>query len=79
MDKFYIEKEELLELLAADTKKLVKASGPIAYVIACIGIFLTLLLLVPIVVLWLLLIIIYVPGYFIDTFILKYKKGNKYD
>jgi hypothetical protein len=79
LNKFYIDKDELLDMLKHDTKQVVNRSGPIAYFVAVIGVIITLLLLIPIAVLWIVLFALYIPGYFIDLLIIKYTKGNKND
>ena len=75
MRKIYITKEDLINELETISSKIgnktEKNIGVFAYLVAFIAIVGTLFLLIPIVVLWLLLLVIYIPGFFLDSLILK--------
>lgn len=80
MRKIYITKEDLvneLENLKVDLAK--KPTGPFAYLVVLIGVIGSLLLFIPIIVFWLMLIVIYIPGFILDNFIIKllHKGKNK--
>lgn len=67
MDKVFISKEELRSTLQRTQQK----AGFFTTLIAWIGIIATLLWLIPLVVLWLLLFVVCIPFYLIDTHILR--------
>lgn len=67
MDKVFISKEELRSALQSTQQK----AGFFTTLIAWVGIIVTLLWLIPLVVIWLLLFVICIPFYLIDTHILR--------
>lgn len=80
MRKIYITKEDLLNDLENVKIQLDKKSvGPFAYLVVFVGVILSLLMFIPIIALWLLLLVLYIPGFLLDNIILKllYKGKNK--
>ena len=67
MDKVLISKEELRSALQSTHKK----AGFFTTLIVWVGIIVTLLWLIPLVVNWLLLFVVCIPFYLIDTHILR--------
>lgn len=72
----YITKENLIkELREINSKLNKKPVRPVAFTLVFIGFILTLFLLIPIILVWVLLITLYVPGFLLDNFML-YIKGK---
>lgn len=72
----YITKENLIkELREINSKLNKKPVRPVAFTLVCIGFILTLFLLTPIIFVWILLVILYIPGFLLDNFII-YIKGK---
>jgi len=67
VDKVLISKEELRSALQSTHKK----AGFFTTLIVWVGIIVTLLWLIPLVVIWLLLFVVCIPFYLIDTHILR--------
>lgn len=79
MRKIYITKEDLINEIETVKDRLdSKPVGPIAYLIVLIGVVFSLILLIPIVLLWLILIIMYIPGFLLDNLILKFLYKGKH-
>jgi len=67
VDKVFISKEELRSALQSTQQK----AGFFTTLLAWFGFIITLLWLIPLVVIWLLLFVICIPFYLIDTHILR--------
>lgn len=74
MNKLYITLKDLTNYMNHDE---VKQVGPILLIFGYVGLFLTLLLSMPIIIMWVLLIAIYIPFYFIDILLIKRKNNDK--
>jgi len=77
MSRMFIYKNQLLRELQG-LQRSNKQVLPVLTFIGVVGIILSLFLLIPILVLWLILFSIYLPFYYIDLFIAKkiYKRNN---
>lgn len=77
MSRMFIYKNQLLRELQG-LQKSNKQVLPILTFIGVVGVILSLFLLIPILVLWLILFSVYLPFYYIDLFIAKkiYKRNN---
>ena len=76
MRKIYITKEDLLNELETARDKLFKdkskPAGPFAYIAVVLLVVIALLFIIPMILSWLLVIILYIPGYIIDSIIVSY-------
>lgn len=74
----YITKENLIKELDNLNSKIAKQPvRPLAYLIVLIGVILTIFLIMPIIFLWLLLIILYIPGFLIENAIIYIRRKIK--
>ena len=74
MDKVFITKSELTKMMYKQRSK----AGPFLTALALFWILLSMLLFIlPMIVFGILLLIIYIPFYFIDQFILERKKDDR--
>lgn len=70
MSKMFISKKQLLQDLESLTR-INNLKPPFLYFLVLVGFMLTLILLLPIILLWCILLIIYIPLFFVDTIVLK--------
>lgn len=82
MRKIYITKEDLVNEIEAMPNRLFKnknkPAGPFAYIAVSLLLLVTLMCAIPMMVSWLLILILYIPGYAIDSIIVNYFiKGKK--
>ena len=82
MTKMYITKEDLINQLDIARDKLFRdntvSPGPFAYIAVIILVTGTILLSIPIILFWLLVILLYIPGYVFDSIFVNYfYKGKK--
>lgn len=74
MSKIYIKLKDLNKMI---DKEATKQLGPILAIFSYVGLFLSILLAIPIVTLWVLLIACYIPFYYLDVLLIKRKNNDQ--